>query len=69
MKVTNGLAAKILGEIIAEGMNMSQINLEDRVKSEAIGVLGDIKSAMSDTCDEAEKLCKIKEIMSKYNID
>lgn len=68
MKVTNALAAKILGEIIAEGMNMSQINLEDRVKSEAITVLGDIKLAIKDKGSDKGKLRKIEEIMERYNM-
>lgn len=69
MKITNGLAAKILGEVIAEGMHMSQINLEDRVKSEALNALGDIKFAMRQECTQREKLRKINEIMKMYNID
>ncbi len=69
MEITNGLAAKVLGEIIAEGMNMSSINLSDRVKSEAIGALSDIQSAMGENCNESQKLTKIKKIMEKYNID
>ena len=67
MKVQNELAAKILGEVIAEGMNMSGIDLSERVGNEAIAALGEIKAVINDE-NEKDALGLIKNIMDKYNI-
>ena len=67
MKVQNELAAKILGEVIAEGMNMSGIDLSERVGNEAIAALGEIKAVINDE-NEKDALGLIKGIMEKYNI-
>lgn len=69
MRVQNELAAKILSEVISEGMRMSDIDLSERVKSEATAALDEIKLAMYKTGEnEKARLASIKAIMKKYNI-
>ncbi len=69
MKVQNELAAKILSEVIAEGMKLSNIDLSERVKCEATTALDEIKLAIHKTGEtERAKLASIKKIMKKYNI-
>lgn len=69
MKVQNELAAKILGEIISEGMSMSGIDLSERVRDEAVAALDEIKLIMyKEDKDDRDKLGSIKRIMERYNI-
>ena len=68
VKVQNELAAKILSEVISEGMKLSNIDLGERVKCEATNALDEIKLTMHKTGDEKAKLAEIKKIMRKYNI-
>ena len=67
MKVQNELAAKILGEIISEGMNMSGIDLSERIGNEAIAALDEIKTVINNENEKAA-IRAIKNIMEKYNI-
>ena len=67
LKVENELAAKVLGEIISEGMSISGIDLSERVRDEAICALDEIKQVFCRQ-NETDKLSSIEKIMDKYNI-
>lgn len=66
MNVQNQLAAKIMGEILSEGMSLSGIDLAGRVKSEAIDALCEIQSAVCRDGDDTSRLCEIERIMERY---
>ena len=69
MKVQNELAAKILSEIISNGMNMSDIDLSEKIKCAATDALDEIKLVMRGSGkNDRDKLGLIKGIMEKYNI-
>lgn len=69
MNVSNELAAKVIGDILSEGMSMSDVDLSDRVKCEAVNALDEIKLVMHTVgCDEKAKLKSIAGIMKRYNI-
>ena len=68
MSVPNQLAAKIMGEILSEGMSLSDIDLAGKVKSEAIDALCEIQSAVCRGGDDASRLYEIERIMERYMI-
>ncbi len=69
MKVQNELAAKILSEIISNGMSMSDIDLSEKIKCAATDALSEIKLVMhQNSKNDRDKLGLIKGIMEKYNI-
>lgn len=68
MKAENELTAKVLGEIIAEGMSISGFDIVDKVRAEAVNALGEIKSVLHDKSEEKDKLQRIDGIMKKYNM-
>ena len=69
MKVQNELAAKVLGDILAEGMSISGFDIADKIHSEAADALDEIRLVLHDEMsDEKKKLCMIDGIMQKHNI-
>lgn len=66
MNVPNQLAAKVMGEILSEGMSLSGIDLAGRVKSEAIDALCEIQSAACRGGDDASRLYEIERILERY---
>ncbi len=69
MKTANDLAAKVMGEIIAEGMSLSNFDVGEQVKSEAVSALEEIRKVMYNKhADERGKVHSIKGIMEKYNM-
>lgn len=66
MSVSNCLAAKVMGEILSEGMSLSGVDLSGSVKSEAIDALCEIQSAVLKDGDDSSRLSEIEKIMEKY---
>ena len=69
MSIPNDLTAKVLGDIIAKGMSISGFDIDDRVKTEAMNALDEIRLVMyNKNTDEKGKIRSIKNIMNRYNI-
>ncbi len=65
MNVQNAAAAKIMGEVLAKGMNLCDINLADSINSEALDALEEIRAVASDEKrSEKQKIKRIKEIIN-----
>ena len=68
MKIENQLAAKVMGEILSEGMSLCDVDIKSAVNSDAIDALCEIKNAVLCEMDDREKLSAIRVIMDKYMI-
>lgn len=69
MNTENELAARILGDILAKGMSMSETDLSERVNSAAVSALDAIRLVMYNSeLDERGKMAAIREIIKKYGI-
>ena len=69
MNVQNAAAAKIMGEVLAKGMNLCDINLADSINSEALDALEEIRAVASDEKrSEKQKIKRIKEIIKNRGI-
>lgn len=68
MEFANELTAKVMGEILAKGMSLSDVDLKETVDSEAVKALGKIKTVLSQEKNQKEKLEKVEKIMNEYNI-
>ena len=68
MNAANEICAKIMGNILAEGMSLSDFDVSEEVKTEATKALEEIRAIMYKDSDEHKKLRSIKGIMDRYNI-
>lgn len=69
MNVQNATAAKIMGEILAKGMSLCDLNLADSINSDAIDALEEIRqAAFEEGRNEKQRLRKIKEIIKNRGI-
>lgn len=68
MDFENQLTAKVMGEILAKGMSLSQVDLKETVDSEAVKALGKIKNALGENKNQAQKLARVEEIIKEYNM-
>ncbi len=68
MEFKNEITAKVIGEILAKGMSLSDVDLSKTVDSDAVCALGKIKTALSEDKNRELKLAKIEEIINQYNI-
>ena len=68
MDFENQLTAKVMGEILAKGMSLSDIDLGATVDSEAVKALGKIKLALTEDKNQALKLAKVQQIINEYNM-
>lgn len=67
--ISNNLTAKVIGEILSEGMSISEVDLTERVKCEAISALGEIKGIIRRSdFSESSKIKAISDIINIYNI-
>lgn len=69
MNIQNELAAKVIGEIIAEGMSISRFDVAEKVQSEAVNALDEIKLIMHAEAGDDEKIRLISGIMKKYGME
>ncbi len=68
MEIQNEITAKVMGEILAKGMSLSDVDLSKTVDSEAVKVLEKIKTTLSEDKNQALKLAKVQEIINEYNM-
>lgn len=69
MNIQNATAAKIMGEILAKGMSLSDINLADSIKSDAAEALEEIRTVVSDDKrSEKQRVREIKRIIKNRGI-
>lgn len=68
MNVTNTLTAKVIGEIIAEGMSISDVNLKEETEMEAINILEKIINVFSQKTKSDEKVKKVEQILEENGL-
>ena len=69
MNVQNAMAAKIMGEVLANGMSLSDINLAESINSTAANTLESIRNIISDEKkDEKQKVREVKNLIKKQGI-
>ena len=69
MNVKNAITAKIMGEILASGMSLSDTNISDCVNSAAADSLEAIRSVAADgKKNEKQKLKEINRIIKSCGI-
>ncbi len=69
MNVQNAMAAKIMGEILANGMSLSDTNLAESINSVAADTLETIRSIVTDEKkDEKQRIKEVKRIIKKQGI-
>ena len=69
MNVQNAMAAKIMGEVLANGMSLSDINLAESINSAAANTLESIRNIISDEKkDEKQKVREVKNLINKQGI-
>ena len=69
MNVQNAMAAKIMGEILANGMSLSDTNLAESINSAAANTLETIRSIVTDEKkDEKQRIKEVKRIIKKQGI-
>ena len=69
MNIQNATAAKIMGEILAKGMSLSDINLADSINADAAEALEEIRTVVSDDKrSEKQRAKEIKKIIKNRGI-
>lgn len=69
MDIVNELTAKVMGEILAKGMSLSDVDLSKTVDSEAAKALGRIKNVLSEEKGQAKKLESVQKIVDEYKME
>lgn len=69
MNVQNAMAAKIMGEILASGMSLSDTNLAESINSAAANTLEAIRNIVTDEKkDERQRIKEVKRLIKKQGI-
>ena len=69
VNVQNAMAAKIMGEILANGMSLSDTNLAESINSAAANTLEEIRNIVTDDKkDEKQRIREVKRIIKKQGI-
>ena len=69
MNAQNATAARIMGEILAKGMSLSNINLADSINADAAVTLEEIRRVVADEKQsEKQKIRKVEEIIKNRGI-
>ena len=69
MNVQNAMAAKIMGEVLANGMSISDINLAESINSAAANALEEIRNIVTDEKkNEKQKVKEVKSLIKKQGI-
>ena len=66
MDIVNEISAKVMGDILAKGMSLSEVDLSETVNSEAVRALGEIKKALSEEKNGQKKLERVEKIINEY---
>lgn len=69
MDMPNEITAKVMGEILAKGMSLSDVDLSKTVESEALDALCKIKNVLSLEENQNQKLEKVQKIVDEYKIE
>ena len=64
MSLENDMTAKVLGKILAEGMNLADCELENKIESEALDKLKKIQTVISSDKEDSKKLQQVKGILT-----
>ena len=65
MSMENDMTAKIFGKILAEGMSLADCNLENKIESEALEKLKEIKDVVASDNEDRDKLEKVERILEE----
>ncbi|MBR4723151.1 MAG: hypothetical protein IK072_00260 [Clostridia bacterium] len=69
MNVQNAMAAKIMGEILANGMSLSDTNLAECINSAAAETLEAIRNVVTDEKkNEKQRIKEVKRIIKNQGI-
>ena len=68
MNMTNNVAAKVLGEVLAKGMSIADVDLGYSVKCDAIEALCEIKNVMTGEKSDSEKVKEVESVMERYMV-
>ena len=69
MNIQNAMAAKIMGEILANGMSLSGTNLAESIDSAAANTLESRRSIVNDEKkNEKQKVKEVKSLIKKQGI-
>ena len=66
MNIANEISAKIMGDILARGMSLSDVDLSSMVDSVAVRALSEIDEALLENKSDEEKLEKVEKIVNGY---
>ena len=69
MEFENNVTAKVMGEILARGMSLSDVDLSKTVDSEAVKALGKIRTVLSEEKSQKDKLNEVRKIVNQYEIE
>lgn len=69
MDIVNEITAKVMGEILAKGMSLSEVDLSKSVDSEAVKALEKIKTVLSEEQGKEQKLESVRKIVNEYKTD
>lgn len=67
MSIENDMTAKVLGKILAEGMSLADCEMENRIESEALDKLKEIKEVVSSGEKDRKKLERVSKILTEYD--
>lgn len=67
--MANEVTAKVMGDLLAKGMSLSEVDLSKTVNSEALTILERIKNILSGDAVSVQKLEKVQEIINQYAAD
>jgi hypothetical protein len=59
----NDMTAKIFGKILAEGMSIADCNLENKIESEALEKLKEIKNVVESDEKDGDKIELVRDIL------
>lgn len=69
MEFENNVTAKVMGEILARGMSLSDVDLSKTVDSEAVKALGKIRTVLMEEKSQKDKLNEVRKIVNQYEIE
>ena len=69
MDMPKEFTAKVMGEILAKGMSLSDVDLSKTVESEALDALCKINDVLSMDTNQKHKLEMVQEIVNEYKIE
>ena len=63
MSIENDMTAKVFGKILAEGMSLAGCELENKIDSEALDKLKEIKNIIASEKNDKQKLEQVERIL------